>query len=1160
MSVTKESEEKKRILYVNGAEINDHYGYPNNYISTTKYNIITFFPKSLFDQFKRVANIYFLITAVLQSIPQISPLNAFSAIAPLVFVLAVSMIREGVEDYFRYKADKETNATKTKVYNKGAFETVAFRDVRVGCIVKVHKDEAFPCDLVMLSNSSENGIAYIETSTLDGEKALKQRQSFGPTFDAIRDKGIIRAFHMIECDIPNPRIYQFSGAIDYNSKKYPLDKTQILLGGAFLRNTAWAIGVSVYTGNDTKLRQNLMGRRFKQSKIERKVNRYILYIIILQSLMCLVTAILCGLWTDKHWEKHEYLSGLDYQPSMQGFLSYFTYFLLLNTMLPISLIVSLEVLKVFQGYFMARDLEMYSKLRDRPCGVSSFTLNEELGMIQHIFSDKTGTLTCNRMEFKFCTIGTKMYGDNRSLMNIDYVSRPSFSNREITFSFDTKPLEDDTFDNNLPLKPLKIASNFELDSQKQLNQYFLRCLSLCHECLVETEESGDVFYIGQSPDEIALVDSASRIGFKYTKIKDGIIDLQVTHNGDQSFENYEKICTLEFDSDRKRNSVIVKDSQNGKILLFIKGADDMIKSKLSLNSSHEFLEVINNNLRSYAERGLRTLMVGFRVIEESEFSAWKIKYDSASTAIEGRTQKLAEVADEIEKNIFLLGCTAVEDALQDDVPKTISDLLAAGISVWMLTGDKLETAENIGKTCSLLDSNTTIGRCSETSLDGVYEKMTSIKVAFKQSLSYGKPTALIIQGDALEVILFDHKNPAKVSKYPEISKSAETIQKARRAQEIFLKISNLCKTVICCRVTPGQKQEVVKLMKDHSGYITLAIGDGANDVAMILEAHVGVGLYGEEGMQSVQASDYAIGEFKFLWELLLVHGRYNYVRQSEMIMYFFYKNLVFTIPQFFFAFYCAFSGQTVYDDWYITFYNMVFTAIPLLVRALLEKDIIIPKRDDLINSFNDENNTLSSKPISRIRDLVPKCYDIGRLNQIFTGKNFGIWIVDGFLHSFLVFFIPFYASDNGILTGNGLNHDMWSFSITSFSCVILIVNLKLSLHTRHWTYYSLFTISILSICLYFGFILIYDRMTDYPDYLSIFQILESPFFYLTIYATLCIVISLDGGIYFFRRMFRPLKSEMLMDLALSLRKPNLSRILPVKSSKVSSFYQQVANN
>lgn len=231
----------------------------------------------------------------------------------------------------------------------------------------------------------------------------------------------------------------------------------------------------------------------------------------------------------------------------------------------------------------------------------------------------------------------------------------------------------------------------------------------------------------------------------------------------------------------------------------------------------------------------------------------------------------------------------------------------------MLTGDKLETAENIGKTCSLINDNMIVEKCSNEDVRGCNMRMKEIIQNFENNKNE-KPLALIIEGSALQIILYDFKNQSKRDKHPEITKSEEFIRLSLEAQEIFLKVADMCKTIICCRVSPGEKRDVVRLIKTTSGKVTLAIGDGANDVPMILEAHIGVGLYGEEGIQAVQASDYALGEFKFLWELLLIQGRFNYIRQSETMLYFFYKNLIFTFPQFLFGIYCAFSGQTVYDD------------------------------------------------------------------------------------------------------------------------------------------------------------------------------------------------------------------------------------------------------
>ncbi|CAG9315183.1 unnamed protein product [Blepharisma stoltei] len=1136
--------ETKRIIYSNGNEVNKIKRFPTNYVSTTKYNVITFVPKCLFEQFKKVANIYFLVAAVLQSIPIISPLSPISAIAPLGFVLCVAMLREGLEDYFRYKSDKETNSIPVNIYIDGSFVQMRCAQIQVGQIVMVKKDEPIPCDLIMLANSNENSVAFIETSTLDGEKALKPRQSFPKTKNLINDKDFIRFFNVIECDPPNPRIYHFNGTISYGKKKKPVDKNHLLLGGAFLRNTSWAIGVVVYTGRETKLRQNLMSRAFKQSRIDKKVNLYICYILFLQFFFCITCAICSGIWVDEKMNEHRYLHGRDYPSILEGTFSYFTYFLLLNTMIPISLIVSLEFLKVAQGFFMERDVEMYSSLRDRTCKVSSYSLNEELGMIQHIFSDKTGTLTQNRMEFKFCSVGNKMYGEFRSLADKEFSVTSTYSTREIRFSFNTKDIVNDSFSHkgNEKLEfPLPIKFNEKMitfQTQREVLDHFLRCLALCHECLIETNEGGEINYIGQSPDEIALVDAVRHVGFRCGKIKDDSIQLDILPFGlDQQEirEYYEKYCILEFDSNRKRNSVIVRDLKTNLIFLFTKGADNIIKNRLDPSNSQEYIAKINQDLETFAKRGYRTLLFAFKIIKEQDFLIWKEKYDEACTAIENRNQKIADIAEEIETDLFLLGCTAVEDALQEEVPQTINALLEAGIKIWMLTGDKLETAENIGRTCELFDDNMLVERCPGFKLEACCEILKNILEIFNSADQNSK--ALIIEGHALEYVLYNPNDPHSVRKYPEITESSERAEIAKNIKKLFLKIAEKCKTVICCRVTPGQKQEIVKLMKHETGVTTLAIGDGANDVSMILEAHVGIGIYGEEGMQAVQASDYAIGEFKYLWELLLVHGRFNYIRESEMIMYFFYKNLVFTIPQFFFAFYCAYSGQTVYDDWYISLYNTIFTALPLMVKALFEKDIVVPQRTESQASGGD---------LLAIRKYLPLLYCDGRCNRVFTNKNFLWWMFLGFFHSSIIFFIPLLAIQEGIMNYKGDNYDIWSFSVISFSCVVFVVNLKLLLTTRLWNKFHSAAMLGTSIFLYVLFMLIYDNLTPLQARDTVLEVLTSPVLYFSIILTASYIFIFDGSSHILRRLLKPTDSEVLLDYSTAIKQEKVHNTLTYK--------------
>ncbi|OMJ82799.1 hypothetical protein SteCoe_16396 [Stentor coeruleus] len=1125
-----QTELSSRVIWANCPELNR--GFSDNKVVTTKYNLLTFLPFSLFIQFRKVSNIYFLITAILQSIPQISPLQPFTAIAPLVFVLSVSMIREGIEDYLRYKSDKEINNSPTSVYSNTIFQDIPFAKIRVGNVVLVKKNEVFPCDLVMLANSSENGIAYIETSSLDGEKALKPRKSFKETSYELKPNKIHRIANRLKCEFPNARLYNFSGSYDYRGKVLSLDKSNLLLAGAFLRNTEWAIGISVYTGKDTKLRQNMMERKYKESRIEKTANRYIILIIVLQFFLCLSAAIASGFWVSRNIRNHSYIryvSSYDIydQGGAQGVLSYFTYFLLLNTMLPISLIISLELLKLGQGFFMMMDLTMYSEKRDRCCKVSSFSLNEELGMIKHIFSDKTGTLTCNQMEFKFLSVGNRIYGDSSSLMNFGLKTKVTYEDREIKYTFFDKNIENDLFatGNPIPLKfPVQMRNGMsavDYSTQQELAGMMMKCLSLCHECLIEIENN-EIKYTGPSPDDVVLVDTAKRLGYQLTSIRSEFMVLDIIPfrmKEDKISEVFERICILEFNSDRKRMSVILKEVNTGNYLIFMKGADLMMFQRISKNNNPGYVEYIKRNVDIFSSRGFRTLVMSFKYIEPHEFAIWKEKYDYAITLITGREEAVDKVAEEIEKDMLLLGCSSVEDALQDDVPSTIQDILTAGMSFWMLTGDKLETAENIGKTCSLIDENTHLERSTSGSAQeckSALEKSLENFERFKGE----KPLALIIEGPALEVILYDHNNQSKREKYRQISSNEQNVHSALDSKKIFLKMADMCRTIICCRVSPGEKREVVKLIKETSGKVTLSIGDGANDVPMILEAHIGIGLYGEEGIQAVQASDYALGEFRFLWELLLVHGRFNYMRQSEMILYFFYKNLVFTIPQFLFAHYSAYSGQTVYDDWYLTFYNMVFTALPLLMRALFERDFDVPKRWEATGDTALENKKY-------LRKVIPYTYCLGSENQLFTRGRFVLWVSNGIIHSFIVFFVPLYAACEGVMDEDGHSYDLWSFSIASFSSIIIIVNLKLAVNTKLWNKFHYACMFGFSIALYFIFILIYDVLTYTSSFHTVYMILGTHYYYFCILANISLVCIVDLGLTFAYKFMYPTSSDIL---------------------------------
>lgn len=311
---------------------------------------------------------------------------------------------------------------------------------------------------------------------------------------------------------------------------------------------------------------------------------------------------------------------------------------------------------------------------------------------------------------------------------------------------------------------------------------------------------------------------------------------------------------------------------------------------------------------------------------------------------------------------------------------------------------------------------------------------------------------------------------------------------------IVNEIMTKCESVICCRVSPKEKADVVRLVKNNLGKITLAIGDGANDVNMIQEAHIGIGLYGQEGMRAVQSSDYALPEFRALWKLLLVHGRWSYIRITEMILYFFYKNMIFTMPQVAFAFFNGYSGQTLYDDWYITFYNLAFTSIPLVIRALFDQDIYYKRWG--YNEPGKENDLVTTTNYAT-KEYYAYLYYVGQKGLIFTITNLLFWIFQGIVYGGGMFVMILFCVDDQAINKDGEIIDIWYVSIVTYTAIILIVDLKLALHTKTWTWINWLSIVIFSIGIYLLFVWLGDMLPSmFKSFNTIHSIVTSPLAFL----------------------------------------------------------------
>jgi phospholipid-transporting ATPase len=464
--------------------------YKTNKISTNKYTIVTFLPVCLFLQFKRYANIYFLVTAVLQSLPYVSPLSPLTAILPLIFVLGVTMIREAYEDYNRYKNDTKLNETKCSVFDMGQWIESTWADIHVGDYIRVTEGDVIPADMCILYtgiSGSQRGVCFIETGSLDGEKSLKQKLALVPLMDKIDNEKLENLRGKIVVNKPNTNIHSLDGKIEWDDKSLILSAKQLVMRGAFLRNTEYIIGVAVYTGPDTKIMLNSAQSRFKVTLMEENMNQLIVLLLVLQFALIVCSIVGYVLWNNLYYDNYRSLFTFKLSRFVESLLMFFSYFLIYNTLLPISLMVTIDIAKLCQTYFIGEDFEMYNKEKDKGCKVMSKSINEELGQIEYVFTDKTGTLTCNVMVLKYLVIGEQQYSGTLT-RKTDVNSRFA---REGDFY--AQPLYD-LITGRLPDTPIPngpTVMGTRITSQAKLVDEFMMLLSTCHDCVVHMQNQSE---------------------------------------------------------------------------------------------------------------------------------------------------------------------------------------------------------------------------------------------------------------------------------------------------------------------------------------------------------------------------------------------------------------------------------------------------------------------------------------------------------------------------------------------------------------------------------------------------------------------------------------------------------------------------------------------
>lgn len=1151
-----------RVVTFNDADANKARGYANNYVSTTKYSLWNVVPKFLWEQFTRFSNAYFLIVGILYTIDSITPVftaGRYGALWSLALVVVISGIKEALEDWRRYREDRRVNRATTHVVRLGGeVEECRWDSVHVGDILRVNNGEQFPADLLLLASSSPDGLAYVETKQLDGESNLKLKLAppeLSSRFSRVASCGAVSG--SVECEPPNDRLYRFNGRCllapgggegeeqsrepssdgrdicaaataplvgtaaggaagaasaptsSASESQLPLGPEHLFIRGSSLRNTEWVLGLVLATGRDTKLMQNMKTRPRKSSRLEKETNKHYWLSLLLQLVIVVVLTSLSARNCSRLSEVWYLFEPLGCSPG-ESFLRFFTFFVTFSGLIPISLYVSMEIVRGFQVYFIEGDALMMDPATDVRAEVRTSNLNEELGVVSYVLSDKTGTLTANKMESKLISLNGRVYsglqresveralagdggggGGDGSSLSMDtggsqtpstsvgaaaeslsdlvmalklaekrrqrpwqhYEPRQSYSRHRHGEDGDESLSDSDGRHSGADgadagsrrsrrsrrrERPISSSSSSSSSSSLSSSEESplsgggedsdrftrgdlaaagdaLRLLAICHTVVAEGGPDGELLYQASSPDEAALVQAARSHGFTFLRRSNTSVLINVFGRE----EEYHILAVLEFDSARKRMSVIAR-GPDGQVRVYMKGADSVVFARLGAG---EPVDATSHHLHDFAVAGLRTLCLASAVVGERRFRKWHTRYRAAGASGEGRDDRLAEVAAEIEVGLSLLGATAIEDKLQDGVPETLQVLERAGVKVWMLTGDKLETAINIGLSCGMLDDGMDVVVISEDSVDGAnaqLERAIGRWSALRLEDTPGAPPrtlGLVIDGQTLHFAL-----------------AAELHRK-------FMLLGTMARSVIACRVSPKQKTELVELVRRLAkDKVTLAIGDGANDVGMIQAAHVGVGIVGVEGKEAKLASDFAIGQFRFLARLMVVHGRWSYKRLSKMVLYTIYKNSLLTLCELYWATFSAYSGQPLFDPWMSGMYNLLVASIPPLVLGTLDQELG-----------------------ARYAIMFPEVYRKGQRNSAYSGRVFVSWLFAAIWQSALLYFLAVWgAGDRPVRNGQLLG--MWSLGALVFTLVLAAIHLTAVVYMSSWTVLSAtaMTISFIS--------------------------------------------------------------------------------------------------
>lgn len=904
-----------------------------NRIANTKCSLLGFPWMMMVMQVENVSSFFFLIIMALQLHPKFQITSPYSSVLPWLIILLVNIVKEGADYTSRYKRDKEINEAKYKKLKGKDFISVESQQMKVGDIILIEKDQRVPADCILLKAEDHAGEVFIRTDQLDGETDWKRRNAPTET-----QQCSLTSLNSIEATIEKPTkdIYTFKSTLKISkflarrddnfivfgrsptprqsaspvviptapqniesvpeapatvvavSNEQPTDKdvnsppiapesnsqatvapeltNRIVIQeptiktlGCDVDNTLWAntviasggaLALVIYTGQDTRSMMNTNKPRHKEGTFDKELDVFI-------TIMATISIFCSFLFS--------YLRvGFSFSKPSQ--IVCVRYIIIFSYVIPISLKFMMATARFIYVYLLSQDSTL------KTVKVLTNTLQEELARISFFLTDKTGTLTKNEMVMRKLHVGTVCYNaENKAEISKSVngiLEKVQASSKGYGFWKKSKSIDHKIFD-------------------------LVEALSVCHSVIPVETEAG-MLYQAASPDEVAMVNYSAEIGLTLLERNPSQLVIQDV-KGNRIV--YEIMHTFTFNSDTKRMGIILrKDKQ---YTFFVKGADTVMKSIVKEN------DWVEEEIDNMAREGLRTLVIGKKVLSTSEFEAFSKGFHAAKISMDDRNQLMLNQQCSLEKNLEVLGLTGVEDKLQDRVKQTLESLRNAGIKVWMLTGDKIETAISIAFSSRLLnktDQYLIISKC-------VTKEDVDSQLNILETRAYN---SLVIDGASIAIII-DHF----LIRFIETAKNLHCL--------------------IGCRYTPTQKALMAFSLRKHCNEKVLCIGDGGNDVSMITQADVGVGIEGKEGSQASLAADFALKNFSDVAELMFHHGRRCYRNSSKMAHLIFHRGILISTIQAIFCGLIHFFPISILQGKMPALF-ILFTIIPLFT-IIVDSDI-----------------------------------------------------------------------------------------------------------------------------------------------------------------------------------------------------------------------------